>query len=147
MFGAGGIYNPLEWGFLIGALLPIPVYFLARRFPNSLIRYIHVPLLLYGVLNWAPYNFAYVWPAVVVGFIFNFYIKRHFLAWWQCYAYVLTSSLAVGMSISGIVIFFAVQYKDLQINWWGNTVSYAGVDGGGSTNACVYKQIPEVGYF
>jgi hypothetical protein len=31
MFGAGGIYNGLLYCFLIGAVLPIPVYFLRKR--------------------------------------------------------------------------------------------------------------------
>ncbi|RFU36073.1 hypothetical protein B7463_g213, partial [Scytalidium lignicola] len=147
IFGAGGIYNPLEWGFLVGALLPIPFYFLAKRFPNSWVRYIHIPLVLYGPLNWAPYNFSYMWPSFMAGFVFNWWIKRRYLAWWAKYAYVLSSSLAVGLAVGGIVIFFAVQFHEVDINWWGNTVPYAGVDGGGSANACTYLPIPEQGFF
>jgi len=147
MFGSGGIYNPLEWGFLAGALLPVPFYYLAKRFPSSSIRYIHIPLFLYSALWWAPYNMSYMIPGLYAGFIFNYWIKRRYLAWWQRYAYVLTSSLAVGISVSAIVIFFAVQYKVKDLSWWGNNVPYAGVDGGGSVNQCVLKQIPDVGYF
>jgi hypothetical protein len=45
-----------------------------------------IPVILSGGLMWAPYNFSYVWPAVVVGFIVNYYFKRRYSAW----AYVMT---------------------------------------------------------
>ncbi|CAI7657164.1 unnamed protein product [Penicillium glandicola] len=143
IYGENGIYHPLEWGFLVGALLPIPVYFLAKRYPNSWIRYIHIPLMLNGALWWAPYNFTYAWPALVVGFGFNYYVKRNYERWWQKYAYVLSSSFSCGIGIAGLVIFFAVQYHVVDINWWGNTVSYAGCD----SNECALLPIPAVGHF
>lgn len=145
IYGDGGIYHPLTYGFLVGALLPIPFYFLSKRFPNSWLRYVHVPVLLYGALEWAPYNLTYVWSPFVVGFFVNYYVKSRYIGWWQKYAYVLTSALASGMAVSAIIIFFAVQYKAVDINWWGNTVSYAGVDGG--SFSCVLKEIPDVGHF
>lgn len=143
IYGDGGIYHPLEYGFIVGALLPVPFYFLAKRFPNSWVRYIHVPLILGGTLNWAPYNLSYVWPSLIVGFLFNYYVRRHYEIWWQKYAYVLTSSLSCGIGISGLVIFFAVQYKVVNIDWWGNNVPYAGCD----SNECPLLAIPEIGHF
>ncbi|RDW89690.1 hypothetical protein BP6252_01722 [Coleophoma cylindrospora] len=146
MYGAGRIYNPLEWGFLVGALLPVPFYFLSKRYPSSWVKYIHIPVILYGPLWWAPYNWSYMQPCLIAAFIFNYYIKRRYLDWWQRYAYVLTSSLAVGLSISAIIIFFAVEYHAVNINWWGNNVPYAGVDGGG-IGTCTLLQVPEGGHF
>ncbi|KAG2019360.1 hypothetical protein GB937_005274 [Aspergillus fischeri] len=81
----GACTKPLEYGFLIGALLPIPFYFLAKRYSKSWLRYINIHVILRGVM-WAPYNFSYVWPTVVVGFIVNYYIKRRYSAWWKTYA-------------------------------------------------------------
>lgn len=143
IYGDGGIYHPLEWGFLVGALLPIPFYLLTKRFPGSWVRYIHIPLLLNGVLYYCPYNISYVWPAVLVGFAFNHYIKQRYTRWWQKYAYVLTSSFSAGIAIAGVVIFFAVEYHPVALNWWGNTVSYAGCDGRG----CTLGEIPASGHF
>ncbi|CAG8222240.1 unnamed protein product [Penicillium salamii] len=143
IYGDNGIYHPLEWGFLVGALLPIPFYFLAKRYPNSWVRYVHIPIVLNGALNWAPYNFTYAWPAMVVGFGVNYYVRRHYEMWWQKYAYVLTSSFSCGIGIAGLVIFFAVQFKAVDINWWGNTVSYNGCDNDG----CALLPIPEIGHF
>lgn len=36
-------------------MLPIPFYFITRRWPNSWVRYIHIPIMFAGCLNWAPY--------------------------------------------------------------------------------------------
>ncbi|KND87135.1 Glutathione transporter 1 [Tolypocladium ophioglossoides CBS 100239] len=145
IFGTGQIYNPLGWGFLAGALLPIPFFFLQKWYPNSWIRYIHVPVILYGPLNLSPYNLSQMWPGFCLSIFFNYYIKTRLLGWWQKYAYVLTSALSTGIGISGIVIFFAVQAIEVDVNWWGNRVPYAGVDGGGSDLPCVLKQVPQGG--
>ncbi|OQE03698.1 hypothetical protein PENSOL_c001G03443 [Penicillium solitum] len=143
IYGDHGIYHPLEWGFLAGALLPVPFYFLAKRFPDSWIRYINIPLILSGILLWAPYNFTYAWSALVVGYVFNYYVKRRYERWWQKYAYVLSSSFSCGIGIAGLVIFFAVQFHAVDINWWGNNVPYIGCDNDG----CPLLPIPEIGHF
>ncbi|KAJ5716810.1 OPT oligopeptide transporter [Penicillium malachiteum] len=141
LFAAGQMYNATLYGFLAGTLLPLPFYFAAKYFPKSGARYIYSPLLLYGMMNFAPYNFTYVMAPLIVGTVFNFYIKRHYLAWWEKYAYVLTSSFGAALAISAVVIFFAVEYHTVSINWWGNSVSFAGCDDTG----CTIKAVPAGG--
>ncbi|ELU42092.1 OPT oligopeptide transporter family [Rhizoctonia solani AG-1 IA] len=101
MYGDGP-YNILLWGFLIGAVLPVIFFFLAKRFPNNkVIRGIHAPIFLAGGLNWAKYN------------------------------YVLTSALTCGVAIAAIVTFFALQWAGIEINWRGNSIVNEGCDGKG----------------
>jgi OPT family oligopeptide transporter len=83
MFGPGGIYSRLLWCFLLGAVLPVPFYFLRKKF--KIFAYFHVPIFLYGGLTWAPYNMANVWPAVPVAYAFNYYIRRRYSGWWSKY--------------------------------------------------------------
>jgi hypothetical protein len=83
MFGPGGIYNGLLWCFPLGAVLPIPFYFLRKKF--KIFAYFHVPVFLFGGTTWAGYNMANVWPAVPVAYVFNYYIKRRYLGWWSKY--------------------------------------------------------------
>jgi OPT family oligopeptide transporter len=83
MFGPGAIYNGLLWCFLLGAVLPIPFYFLGKKF--KIFTYFHVPVFLYGGLSLAPYSMANVWPAVPIAYVFNYYIKRRYLGWWSKY--------------------------------------------------------------
>ncbi|ROW08766.1 hypothetical protein VPNG_06405 [Cytospora leucostoma] len=139
-----GTYSATLWGFLIGAVLPVPFYFLAKRFPNSWVRQIHIPVLLSGALNLAPYNMTYFTTCVWVAWLFNVYIKKRYAGWWQKYALVMTTALNVGLALSAIVIFFAVQFKPKNISWWGNNVPYAGIDG---NDECILKTVPASGHF
>ena len=83
MYGSGGIYNALLWCFLIGALLPIPFYCLRKK--SKLFQYFHAPVFFRGCYSWTPYNLSHTWAGVPLAFVFNYYIKRHFLAWWSKY--------------------------------------------------------------
>jgi OPT family oligopeptide transporter len=144
LFGSSGLYGSLLWAFLIGAILPIPFWLIARRHPNSMARYIHLPVIIIGASYLSPYNLSFVWPACIFGFIFNFWIKRHHLVWWEKYAYVLTTSFRAAIAVAAIVIFLAVQLHDAPITWWGNTVSFSGVDGGGQgAPSCVLRTLSE----
>ncbi|KAJ6139022.1 hypothetical protein N7471_005508 [Penicillium samsonianum] len=49
----------------------------------------------------------------------DYHVKRNYERWWQKYAYVFSSSLSCGIGIAGLVIFFAVQFHAVDINWWG----------------------------
>jgi OPT family oligopeptide transporter len=83
MFGPGAIYNGLLWCFPLGAVLPIPFYFLRKKF--KVFAYFHVPIILTGAFVWGPYNMANIWPAVPVAYVFNYYIRRRYLGWWSKY--------------------------------------------------------------
>lgn len=141
LFANGMMYNATLYGFLCGALLPVPFYLLSKYFPKSGFRYVYSPLLLYGMMNFAPYNLTYVIAPLLVGTVFNYYIKRHYLAWWEKYAYVLTSSFGAALAISAVIIFFAVEYHPVDVNWWGNSVSFAGCDDTG----CALLPVPAGG--
>jgi OPT family small oligopeptide transporter len=141
MFGAGGIYNGLLWCFLIGALLPIPVYFLRKKV--KVLEYMHLPVLLSGGLNWAPYSMAMVWPTVPVGYLFNVFIKRRYIAWWSKYNYITTTAFSAAIAICGIVIFFAVEWSGAEINWSGNNRPFEGCD----AIQCPRLTMPEQGFF
>lgn len=104
----------------------------------------HIPVLLSGGLVLAPYNLSYVWPAFVVGWVFNVWIKGRHTAWWQKYALPMTTGFQVAIVLGAIIIFFAVDWQVVTLDWWGNDVSFAGVDGSGE---CSILPIPDVGYF
>ncbi|KAJ7140663.1 OPT-domain-containing protein [Mycena epipterygia] len=141
MFGAGGIYNSLLYCFLLGAVIPIPVYFLRKRV--KALEYFHLPVLLTGGLIWAPGSMANMWPAVPVAYVFNVLIKRRYLAWWSKYNYITTTAFSASIAISAIVIFFALEWPGVEINWSGNLRPFSGCDGAG----CTLLPIPESGIF
>ncbi|VDB93475.1 unnamed protein product [Peniophora sp. CBMAI 1063] len=123
VFGPGSTYYPVLWFFLIGTVLPIPFYLLARRYPRSIFRYIHAPLAI-GTLVIVPpatgINFA---SFFLVGAIFQWFIRRRHFRWWMRYNYLLSSGLDAGVIIAMVVIFFCLQLPkegSIVVSWWGN---------------------------
>lgn len=58
----------------------------------------------------------------VVRVIFNYWIKRKWGNWWSEYNFVLSCALDVEVVLSGILIFFCLQYPGALIIWWGNGI-------------------------
>ncbi|KAI8866189.1 OPT family small oligopeptide transporter, partial [Ramicandelaber brevisporus] len=116
-------YSILLHGFWVGALLPVPFYFLAKRYPTSWIRHVYVPVII-GNAGWLPSTppASYVWW-FVVGAFFNYYLRRYKTDWWSKYAYSLSAGLDSGLAISTILIFFIVQNNGVELDWWGNNPS------------------------
>lgn len=80
----------------MGAVLPIPFWLYHRKYPSSWANLINTPILLNGV--------AYIPPAVginysswfLVGFIFQFIIRRRNFAWWSKFNYVTSAAMDSG---------------------------------------------------
>ncbi|KAG2228623.1 OPT family small oligopeptide transporter [Thamnidium elegans] len=120
-FATSSLYAGLPYFLLAGFLFPIPIYFLTKRFPNSWLRHVSIPVFMLGPTPYppAPTNVAPCWA--LVGFIFNYVIKRRANAWWKKYNYVLSAALDSGVAICAIIIFFAFQNTEIHFpTWWGN---------------------------
>jgi len=122
LFSPGAMYSPLLWFFFVGALLPIPFYYLARRFPLSYWRYINIPVFFAGIGAMPPASGINYSSWVLVGFIFQWFMRRYHFRWWMRYNYILSAGLDAGVAIGIIFIFFALQMPKggVQLNWWGN---------------------------
>jgi OPT family small oligopeptide transporter len=168
----GGLYPFLRWCFLIGLGLAIFFIFIqwycpiigakvrqramVKLHPDtfekvdkwvfkplSFILWINPVLIIQGVQHWAPSNMAYKFPGLYLSFTFMYYIKRRYMNWWEKYNYVLSASLGAGVAFAALLIYWATEYHPHPLNWWGNTVSSAGIDGQGVGRL----PIPSRGYF
>ncbi|KAF9003028.1 OPT oligopeptide transporter [Cyathus striatus] len=128
-FSKGQIYYGLVFFFPLGFICPLVSWLLLKKFPNSWVRYVNFPVFFNG-LNLIPPASAenYVsWG--IVGFIFQYVIRRRHFSWWTKYNYVLSASLDSGVAIGMLLVFFLLQYprggtigaNTIQ-TWWGNTV-------------------------
>lgn len=144
----GGLYPILQWCFLLGALLAIPCILFKKYAPKRYTKYFQPSLIIGGMLIYAPYNLSYYTSGVYASFAFMVLIRKRYQAWWEKYNYVLSGALDAGVAFSSIIIFFAVQYNEKTLNWWGNMVSYQGIEGGGGQRTLynATEQAPE-GYF
>ncbi|KAF8528192.1 OPT oligopeptide transporter [Hysterangium stoloniferum] len=130
-FSHGQIFYPLVFFFLIGAALPVIPYLITRKFPNSVVKYLNFPVIFNGTGAIPPASAINYIPWGIVGFLFQYVIRRRHFSWWTKYNYVLSAALDCGVAISTIAIFFCLQFpKNNQIGinniqvWWGNTVPF-----------------------
>ncbi|PCH02528.1 Tetrapeptide transporter, OPT1/isp4 [Penicillium occitanis (nom. inval.)] len=144
LYSVGKIYSGLLHLFWIGALLPIVTFFAKRRWPeNKFLRNVHWPIFFAGTGNVPPATGINYTSALVVSLIFNKWIKGKYSQWWAKYNYVLSAALDSGLAISAVIIFFAVIFPGISVNWWGNTVQSTTIDGKGTP----WKPIPPNGTF
>jgi OPT family small oligopeptide transporter len=125
MFSPGAVYSSLMWYFLIGATLPVLTWLAARRYPKSAARYLMVPVMFGGV-GYIPPSGAYnylCWG--LVGFIFQYYIRRHYFGWFKQYNYVTAAALDTGLILSTIIIFFTLQLTLQTAPQWYGKLSFA----------------------
>ncbi|KAI0868299.1 OPT family small oligopeptide transporter [Hypoxylon argillaceum] len=129
IFSGSALYSSLQWFWLVGAVSPVLTWFLARRYPRSIARYINMPLI-FGGSGWIPPATAYTylcWGSV--GFLFNYFIKRRYNGWWLKYNYITSAALDCGLILSTILIFFTLYLTSASApRWYGNYDVYETLD-------------------
>lgn len=95
-FGKGALYHPELYALVVGALLPIPFWLWERYRPGSLIRYLNIPVLLTGVQYLPPATGINYSSWFLVGFIFQYLVRRKNFAWWSRFNYVASGALDSG---------------------------------------------------
>jgi len=129
-FSKGQTYYPLMYFFLLGAVVPLISWYLMKLYPNSFMRYVNVPLILGGTSLIPPATAVNYVPWAIVGFIFQYVIRRRYFSWWAKYNYVLSGALDSGVAVGSLVIFFCLEFprnggigaSTIQA-WWGNAVN------------------------
>ncbi|KAF2766731.1 oligopeptide transporter protein [Teratosphaeria nubilosa] len=167
----GQIYPEMKYAFLLGFLLAL-AWWAVKKFgpytrtwaqhkmptgaftiintvlftPISWLKYVHPVLLINGMIMWAPQNLTYFTGGLYLSFIFMYYLRRYKTAWFEKYNYVFSAALTGGVAFSGLIMFFAVQFHDKPIHWWGTDVIEKGVDGGDGRSALL-TELPASGSF
>ncbi|KAK4683607.1 hypothetical protein P7C73_g6631, partial [Tremellales sp. Uapishka_1] len=122
LFSPGALFQPQVWALLVGAVLPVPLYFWLRRYPRSIIRNMNLPVIFNGALSIPPASGINYASFLVVGFVFQFWVRRKAFAWWSKYNYVLSAALDVGTLLSAVFIFLFLDLPGASVNWSGNTI-------------------------
>ncbi|KAF9444401.1 OPT oligopeptide transporter [Macrolepiota fuliginosa MF-IS2] len=138
-FSKGQIYYALSFFFLIGFICPIISWLISLRFPNSWVRYLNFPIIFSGTGYIPPASAVNYIPWGIVGFVFQYVVRRRHFSWWTKYNYVLSAALDSGVAVAVVLIFFCLQYPqnggigiDTIQTWWGNTVPFTTADAKGT---------------
>ncbi|SPQ24505.1 dcfd6b46-241f-4263-850f-23a5e10ead82 [Thermothielavioides terrestris] len=143
MFQLGQVYNATVYFFIIGPVVTVLVYMLYRRYPNSWIRYVNVPIFFNAAGNIPPANTTQYSLWFIFGFLFNYLIRKRAFAWWKRYNYLLQAAMDTGTALATIIIFFCLSYTNTTLKWWGNTVGSNTDD----ANSVPWLKVPEGGHF
>ncbi|KAI6707880.1 OPT family small oligopeptide transporter [Diplocarpon mali] len=160
MFGPDSTYRAIQFYLLLGALLPMPFYFLGRFFPRSPLRVLSAPVML-GAMAWLP-PYAFLrplsaslrfpsllplptnHPTIIGNELTNPQRNPPLLrplGWWHHYNYIAAAGLDASLEISTIVIILAITFPEFSVpQWRGNVDVYKTLD---ATYGTTRKKLPE----
>jgi OPT family small oligopeptide transporter len=120
-FGSQSIYRNFNYFWLLGGVLPIALWGLAKLMKHRYVSNLHAPIML-GAMAWlppaTPLSF-FSW--VIFGLVFNLWIRKRWHGWWHQYNYLTAAALDTGLILSTVVIFFAITLPGVSApQWWGN---------------------------
>ncbi|KAF4981922.1 hypothetical protein FZEAL_2354 [Fusarium zealandicum] len=145
MFSPGQVYSGLFAFFVVGAITPVVIYLLAKRWPKSPVRYLMAPLIFGGAGSIPPATPLNYLSWGIVGFIFQFWIKKRHFKWWSRLNFLTSSALDLGLALATLFVFFAFTLHDIEPpNWWGNSIVSTTMDVQGTA---VQAVVPKGGRF
>ncbi|KAL3473367.1 OPT oligopeptide transporter protein-domain-containing protein [Aspergillus californicus] len=137
MFSPGQIYSGLMWFWLAGFLFPIGIYVAARLTKKTkygkFVRLINAPIIFGGTALIPPATPLNYLSWGIVGIFFNKFIRDRWRGWWMQYNYVLSAGLDVGLALSTILIFLALNLTKTDFpSWWGTDIAGNTMDAAGT---------------
>ncbi|TKA51429.1 hypothetical protein B0A53_05342 [Rhodotorula sp. CCFEE 5036] len=145
LFDFGAYYHPLLYWMIGGAVVPFVTWLILRRWPQCWLRYFHLPIALTGLEFVPPASGINFSSSLIVGFIFQYLVRRINFDWWSKYNFVLSAAMDAGTIVCGILIFLTLQLPrggTISVNWWGNEVFTKTLDWAG----VAFKTAPPEGF-
>ena len=142
-FGHGALYHPMVYAMVFGALIPIPFWLWARRHPKSFASQVFTPVWFANAFNSPPATGINASSSFLVGFVFQYVIRKKNFVWWAKFNYITSAGLDAGTGFAIILMFFAFavsarspvslstvdlrniqlpKYGEISLDWWGNRV-------------------------
>ncbi|KAI8358558.1 OPT family small oligopeptide transporter [Blakeslea trispora] len=125
MFGPGTDYYIILWGFVIGFIVPIPIWLLHKRYPSVGFNLINVPMILVGATIVPGTATSWITVSFVIMLTSQYYIKRRYHSLFVKYNYLVSTALDSGTSL---MVFLIAMFLYGGANghyytfptWWGN---------------------------
>ena len=119
IFSPGQVYSALLFGFPIGALFPVVIWAIQKKWPRSIFKYALAPIILGGGAQIPPATPLNYLSWGIVGYIFQNVIRKRNFRWWSRLNYLTASGLDTGLAISTLTIFFIFTLNKIDApQWW-----------------------------
>ncbi|OLY83417.1 Oligopeptide transporter 5 [Smittium mucronatum] len=119
LFSFGREYSSIWYSVILGAVAPVVTFFLSKKYPGTWVSYIHAPVIFISASKFPPFPAAPLFTAMIIAFIFNFWVYRYRQSWWANYNYLLNCGIEVGTIITSTIIVIITIYTSPP-NWSGN---------------------------
>jgi hypothetical protein len=117
-------FKPLPYGFLVGALAPILLFALHKKFPNSKLKFRlwNTTIFFSCVSNFYGNVSTGYTSAFIGGFVVMFWAFRYRSKLWARYNYLLGAAFDAGYNLNLLLVFlFFGSGKIISMPyWWGN---------------------------
>jgi OPT family oligopeptide transporter len=124
---ANAANRDLLWAFLVGAILPIPGWFLSRRTRFKWLRHLHWPLILVTI-SWMPALLSagalFTW--LLIGFTVYFTVGKY--SWTRRHIYLTSGALDLGLNLTLIIVNTAFMNRERLFPAWKGTDNNNGWD-------------------
>lgn len=71
IFGSGALYHPLLWAMLGGAFIPVPFWWLGRKYPKKFYKAVNWTVILNSITAIPPANGSNYAGFFIAGFVFR----------------------------------------------------------------------------
>ncbi|KAJ3027326.1 UNVERIFIED_CONTAM: hypothetical protein HDU68_004024 [Siphonaria sp. JEL0065] len=106
---AGGTYAWLSYAFIVGIFIPIPFWLGHKYLPKWGFNYVNTAIISwYFCIFTVGVNSGW-FTRNVLGFIFQYYLRKYKPEWFNKYNYILAAGLNAGTQLAVFVMSFALQ--------------------------------------
>ena len=109
MFSIGRTYQWIVLALPLGFVVPLPFYFLHKRFPKAGFDYIVTPVICWYLGFLSVGINSSVLMTFVIGFVVQFFVRKRYAEWFIKYNYILAAAIGGGTELLVFVTTFAVQ--------------------------------------
>ncbi|KAJ7890764.1 OPT oligopeptide transporter [Mycena leptocephala] len=130
MFRAGSTYQWVPAALGLGCLLPLPGYFLHRKYPkNQIFRNFNTGIITQYACYLSVGINTSVNTATAIGIFSQFFLRVRYPRWFTKYNYIVAGALDGGTQVISFIlnlaVFGAVGNAHLFPQWWGNDFNYS----------------------
>jgi hypothetical protein len=109
MFSIGRTYQWVVLALPLGFAVPIPFYIAHKYFPKAGFDYAITPVICYYLGYLSVGINSSVMTYFIIGFFFQFYVRKRYAEWFIKYNYLLAAAISGGTEFLVFITTFAVQ--------------------------------------
>ena len=116
------IFKPLPYGFLAGAVCPMILFVLHKRFPKARFDLWNTTIFFSGAAIFYGNISTGYFSRLIGGFVVMFWAYRYRYELWNRYNFILAAAFDTGFNLNMLLVFliFGSAKVISMPNWWGN---------------------------